>query len=174
MTARLALVAGGDGLIGRACGKHLRRLGYRVVDECSAGEVRPNLIVACPRGGTTIEGALDADVVGPLRLARDHQPEGPDATFVLVGLADADRPESPEHVAAPARARLLGYLVDVLGPHGVRVVHVEPGAARPATIAAVIGWLLDPADSRDGPPVLMLGGETVSVERVASEYGLDG
>ncbi len=163
----------------------MRRLGFHVVDETldaaapGAQAVGPaanvvNVVVECPRPAATVEDALARNVAGPLQIARTQPLQGPDAAFVLVGLAEAASSPAPVTLAAPARARLLRFLVDELAPSGVHVVFVEPGAAGVATVAAVVAWLFDPADSADGPPIRMLDGHMIDVEAVAAEYGLGG
>ncbi len=177
MPTRVALITGTDDVAGE-CSKLMRQLGFRVVDEPTDG-LAPRVLIECPSRSGTVDEALVANVIAPLQRIRAHLHgrAGTEAgtAVVLVGLADEAGAPSPVRVAAPARARLLTVVLEERGddPGGPLVVLVEPGTARPATVAAVVRWLLDPGDSLDGPPIQMLHGDVIDAVTVAREYGLD-
>jgi hypothetical protein len=70
--------------------------------------------------------------------------------------------------ALTAIVPVLAREVDTVGVQSVCLV-----AAAPRVTAEVVNWLVRPEpDSSDGPPVLMLDGETLLAGAVAQEYGL--
>jgi hypothetical protein len=89
---------------------------------------------------------------------------------------DAGEPDRPlsltELLATGALTSIVPVLSRELAGSGVRSVALV-AAPLPRVTAEVVTWLVRPdPDSADGPPVLMLDGETLLASAVAQEYDL--